>query len=94
MEKITYNIIADVRDVDGSLIINRVKGNKITELRLAPVTCGREELETIITPLYHNLQSLMPNMDISLYALVKNDISGTWMTMASFYGSEDRFIKH
>jgi hypothetical protein len=34
------------------------------------------------------------NTDINVEAYLHNSISGTWMNMASYYGSEKRFVKH
>jgi len=32
--------------------------------------------------------------DINIEVYLSNSISGTWMNMASYYGSEERFVKH
>jgi hypothetical protein len=36
----------------------------------------------------------LPTHEINIEAGVNNSIGGTIMNMASFYGSEDRFVKH
>jgi len=44
--------------------------------------------------LHRQFRAFLPNHKINIEAGLLNKISRTVMCMASFYGSEERFVKH
>ena len=87
-----YTIRIEVRDENGKLILNENGGKEIS-IRYE-VEMLTENMEFNLRLLIRTLKAWMPNRQISIDAMVHNKISGTYMTMFSFYVNEDRFIKH
>jgi len=53
------------------------------------------QLEDWLRDTFIEFNAITPiNTDIDIEASLYNSISGTWMCMASYYGSEKRFVKH
>lgn len=87
-----YKISIEVRDSEDNLIVDE-DGNKVTSISY-DVDMLPENMELNLTRLGKQLKALMPNRIINLDAMVHNTISGTYMTMYSYYVNERRFIKH
>lgn len=87
-----YKISIEVRDDWGNLIVDE-DGNKVTSISY-DVDMLPENMELNLTRLGKQLKALMPNRIINLDAMVHNTISGTYMTMFSYYVNENRFVKH
>lgn len=87
-----YKISIEVRDSEGNLIVDE-DGNKVTSISY-DVDMLPENMELNLTRLGKQLKALMPNRIINLDAMVHNTISGTYMTMFSYYVNESRFVKH
>lgn len=78
-----YSIQTQVR-IDGKL--TTIKSEK----KLAP-----RQLEGWLRDMFIEFNAITPiNADINIEAYLHNSISGTYMNMASYYGSEKRFVKH
>ena len=92
MEKETYNIAIEVRDEQGKLIKDEA-GNKAFDIKL-DLSIQPKFLEVGMKKIGQSLKAWMPNNKVSLKARLYNSISETWMTMASFYADENKFIKH
>jgi hypothetical protein len=95
----TYSITVDIRDENHKLIMHPTKENHplARGLRFDFVVDEEkcyEQLEMKMRDFHKELQAFLPTRKINLEAAVSNSISGTWMVMASFYGSENRFVKH
>jgi hypothetical protein len=87
-----YKISIEVRDDWGNLIVDE-DGNKVTSISY-DVDMLPENMELNLTRLGKQLKALMPNRIINLDASVHNTISGTFMTMYSYYVNKSRFVKH
>lgn len=87
-----YRIRIEVRDENGKLIEDENGTKQISIQYDVEMLTGNMEFN--LRSLHKTLKTWMPNRKINLEALVHNRISGTYMTMFSFYGDEDRFIKH
>ena len=95
-----YYITVDIRDKDGKLIMHP------TSEKYYPLARGLrfdlvvdhekryEQLEMKMRDFHKELQAFLPTTQIDIEASVLNTISDTYMVMASFYGSESRFVKH
>ena len=87
-----YKISIEVRDSEGKLIVDE-DGNKVTSISY-DVDMLPENMELNLTRLGKQLKALIPDRTINLDAMVHNTISGTYMTMFSYYVNESRFVKH
>lgn len=87
-----YKISIEVRDSEGNLIVDE-DDNKVTSISY-DVDMLPENMELNLTRLGKQLKALMPDRTINLDAMVHNTISGTYMTMFSYYVNESRFVKH
>ena len=92
MKSERYKISIEVRDDWGNLIVDE-DGNKVTSISY-DVDMLPENMELNLTRLGKQLKALMPDRTINLDAMVHNTISGTYMTMFSYYVNESRFVKH
>ena len=79
-----YQIITEIR-IEGE------KPKKIpSEKTLQP-----RQLEDWMRDTFIEINHVTPvGADINIEAYLYNSISGTYMNMASYYGSEKRFVKH
>lgn len=87
-----YTIRIEVRDENGNLIVDE-DGVKRISLRYE-LEIHKDSVEWTLRDLSRTLKTWMPDRQITIEAMVHNSISGTYMTMFSFYGNEDRFVKH
>ena len=87
-----YHFEVQIR-INGAIPKDR-RGNKIPR-----ITFNKEiptgTLEGYIRGVFEDYEAITPEGgDINVEAYVSNSISNTMMNMASFYGSEYRFVKH
>ncbi len=87
-----YSLNVDVRDSKGKIILDS-EGNKHFSFKLN-LNVSSEQLEREMIALGSTLNAWMPKNKINIDASVFNSISGTWMTMYSYYATEKRFVKH
>lgn len=76
--------------LDKSVIDKR--GVKERILKLAP--CKKSELKMRMEDAAMFVDAIYPDKNVYIEASVRNAISGTHMVMASYYMSEERFVKH
>lgn len=99
MSKETYHIEVQVRDENGKVIKGLSVDNSTTNPKPSiqfELTIVREQqLEANMRQIASTLRAWLPSgYEINIDASVENSISGTFMTMFSFYEGEDRFVKH
>lgn len=87
-----YTIRIEVRDENGNLILDG-DGAKRISLRYE-LEIHKDSVEWTLRDISKTLKAWMPDRQIAVEAMVHNSISGTYMTMFSFYSNEDRFVKH
>jgi len=92
MKTENYKFNIDIRDSKGKIILDP-EGNKQFSLSY-DVEMVPENMEFNLRHLANKLKTFMPKRKINIDVSVHNSISGTYMTMFSFYVNEDRFIKH
>jgi hypothetical protein len=91
--KETFSISVKVRDEDRK-IFEHDKIGKVVEINFEKSVHTWEQLEYQMKTLCCQFEAVTTKgSDIDLYASIYNSISNTWMTMASYYGSEKRFVK-
>jgi len=89
-----FHIEIKVRDKNGKIFRNE-KGVKATSIDVEATVYTWVNLEWILKNLCRNIKTISPKgSDVNLSANIYNSISQTWMNMASYYGNENRFIKH
>lgn len=90
----TFLISLQVRDKDNK-IFETENGIKVTEINFEKTVHTWEQLEYQMKILNKSFNAITPkDSKINLFANVFNSISNTFMCMASYYGSEERFVKH
>ena len=87
-----YSVRIEVRDSEGKIILDE-NGNKVLGINYE-VEMVEANIEPNITRLAKELKALMPNRQINIDFSHFNTISRTYMTMYSYYVSEERFVKH
>jgi hypothetical protein len=87
-----YHLNIDVRDSKGK-IIRDADGIMHVNFKIDLVVT-KEQLEREMIKLGNSLMVWMPKNKVNIDASVFNSISGTWMTMYSYYATEKRFVKH
>jgi len=92
MKRENYHIRIEVRDENGKLILDE-RGNKQIAISY-DVEMLTDNMEFNLRHLANTLKTWMPERKITIEASVFNTISRTYMTMFSFYGEENRFVKH
>lgn len=95
----TYNILVEVRDENYKMIkglsVNKQKIVNKPELQFDFSDVTIEQLELRMKQVASTLRAWLPSgYKINIDASVLNTISQTYMTMYSYYESEDRFVKH
>jgi hypothetical protein len=90
MEK--FKVAIEVRDNEGKIIVDE-HGNKVLGINYE-VEMLEINVELNITRLGYELKALMPDRKINIDFRVFNTISRTYMTMYSYYVSENTFVKH
>jgi len=94
MEKdTTYLISVAIRDENGKVVEDK-KGIKTTGMNFEITVFNDKQLEFQMKTLHRQFRAFLPNHKINIEAGLLNKISRTVMCMASFYGSEERFVKH
>ena len=89
-----YSISVEVRNKKHRLYQNK-DGFKVTGFAHSVDLESKEQIERYMRNICIDYQAISKdNSVVNIEALVYNAISGTWMTMYSYYGSEDRFIIH
>ena len=89
----TYLISVIIRDENGKIVEDN-KGIKFPEINFEKTVHNYEQLEFQMKSLHIAFKAFLPKHDINIEAGLNNSIGGTIMNMASYYGSEDRFVKH
>jgi len=89
----TYLISVIIRDENGK-VVEDSKGIKCPEINFEKTVHNDKQLEFQMKGLHRSFKTFLPNHKINIEAGVNNSIGGTIMCMASYYGSEDRFVKH
>jgi hypothetical protein len=92
MKRENYHIRIEVRDENGKLILDE-HGHKQIAISY-DVEMITDNMEYNLPHLANTLKAWMPNRQITIEASIFNTISSTYMTMFSFYGEENRFVKH
>jgi hypothetical protein len=92
-EPTTYLISVIIRDANGKIVEDK-KGTKFPQINFEKTVHNYKQLEFQVRNLHRAFKALLPDHDINIEAGLNNRIGGTIMNMASFYGSEDRFVKH
>ena len=92
MKRENYHIRIEVRDENGKLILDE-HGHKQIAISY-DVDMLTDNMEFNLRHLANTLKTWMPERKITIEASVLNTISRTYMTMFSFYGEENRFVKH
>lgn len=98
---ITYQIEVDVRDENYNVIRDEV-GGKFHSIKMEFVLDKNTEaeggyktqLKSKVIELGKTMKAWMPDRQITVEARLHNSISGTLMTMNSYYVNEDRYIIH
>ena len=93
VEPRTFLISVEVRDINGKIFEDQ-KGIKVPSINFEITVNNWPQLEFQLKTLCRQFQTLLPTSDINLSAGVNNSIGGTVMNMASYYGSEKRFVRH
>ena len=89
----TYQVEVRIRK-KGGLIPKDSDGNNVPHIRLER-TINPLFLDTMLKRIYKDFQAITPECsDIDIEVYLPNSISDTWMNMASYYGSEERFVTH
>jgi len=89
----TYEIEVRIRKSSG-MIPRDSDGNNIPSIKFTK-TINPLFLDTMLKRIFKDFQAITPEgAYIDIEAYLPNSISGTWMNMASFYGSNQRFVKH
>ena len=87
----TYHFEVKIRKASG-MIPKDSDGNNIPSINLTK-TFNPLFLETVMIRLFKDFEAITPEgSDINISALLPNEIGGTFMNMASYYGSEKRFV--
>ncbi len=89
----TYQVEIQIRK-KGGLMPTDSDGNNVPSIKLEK-SIDPLFLDTMLKRLYKDFQAITPEGSrINIEVYLPNSISGTWMNMASYYGEEDRFVKH
>ena len=89
----TYQVEIQIRKSSG-MIPTDTDGNKVTSIKMEK-TINPLFLDTMLKRIYKDFEAITPDgAFINIEAYLPNSISGTWMNMASYYGSEKRFVTH
>jgi len=76
--------------IDTEITIDGCEGTIITSEK----ELQDNNLEEWMTDTFIEFNHITPiHTDINIEAYIYNSISNTWMNMASYYGSEKRFVK-
>jgi hypothetical protein len=90
----TFLIEVRVRDEQGKIFENE-KNIKVPTVDFEVSVYTWETLEYRLKTLCREFKTITPKgSSVDLEASVYNSISETYMNMASYYGSESRFVKH
>lgn len=89
----TYLISIFIRDKNGNIVENK-KGIRCASIEVEKTVHNYKQLEYQMRTLHRQFNTFLPDHKINIEAGLLNEISSTVMCMASFYGSEDRFVKH
>jgi hypothetical protein len=99
MAKEIYHIDVQVRDENGKILkglsVDKSTINPKPSIQFELEVYRVQQLEANIKQIASTLRTWLPTgYEINIEASVLNIISGTYMTMYSFYEGEDRFVKH
>jgi len=92
----TYHYNIELRDKDGKFYLDS-KGNKLTlnTFRFVDHTNNENLIELICRDTFDNYKAICKEgTDINIEIRVFNKISNSFMLLYSFYGAENKFIKH
>ena len=89
----TYLIDVSIRDKDGKIVEDK-KGIRTPSISFEKTVHNYKQLEFQMRTLYRQFKAFLPDCKINIEAGLQNKFGGTIMCMASFYGSENRFVKH
>lgn len=93
MTKEIYNINVEIRDKNHKMF-QYPTGGGVGDLKFLWEVRDEKHLEHLMQDMHKKLSIIMPENKINIEALVFNSISDTYMVMYSYYGSEQRFVKH
>lgn len=88
----TYLITVEVKDSNGNVFKDK-EGNKVHDISFE-LSFSKDNAERILTDLANKMKLFMPTNQIEISARWFSDMSETYMLMYSFYGNENRFVKH
>jgi hypothetical protein len=89
----TYQVEIQIRKSSGMIPMDS-DGNKVPSIKMEK-TINPLFLDTMLKRLHKDFQAITPEgAFINIEVYLPNSISGTWMNMASYYGSEERFVTH
>jgi len=89
----TYQVEVRIRDSWGDIFTDS-DGNNVPHIRLER-TINPLFLETMVKRIHKDFEAITSEgSDINIEVYLPNSISNTWMNMASYYGSEERFVTH
>ena len=92
MERLYYVVL--ITDSEGRHY-KRSDNSKVTRINFDEVERTETVVKTICEQTYLDYQAICKEgSKINISVLVKNDISKTFTPVYSFYGQEDKFIKH
>jgi hypothetical protein len=99
MKKEKYHIYVQVRDENGKIIkglsTDKSTINPKPNIQFELTVVREQQLEAKMKQIASTLRAWIPSgYEINIEASVENTISQTFMTMYSFYGEENRFVKH
>lgn len=89
----TYHVEVNIRNEYGYIPKDEF-GNPVPSIKFEK-TVNPLFLDTMLKRLYKDFKAIVPKEhDINIEVYLSNAMSGTWMNMASYYGSEERFVTH
>ena len=88
-----YHVEVNIRNEYGYIPKDEF-GNPVPSIKFEK-TVNPLFLDTMLKRIYKDFEAITSEgSDINIEAYLPNSISNTWMNMASYYGSEERFVKH
>lgn len=86
-----YRIV--VKDTEGKYFLNE-KGNKVTSFTFTDTIKDIEVIESICRGLFSDYQAITGSSNINITVMLYSSFTETYPLYCSFYGNEDRFVKH
>jgi len=89
-----YHVEIEIRDKDGKLFRHPRGAGMFTGFKFIQEYRDYEAMEALMRLRHEELKMLMPENQFEITASVFNNISDTYMCMATFRGEENKFIQH